>query len=584
MGRLEPMKETIAVMGWCVACLMAATSGQCSHFPAESTLTIHPSATVTIPYAELRALWNAEEAQAREIMQFKQARPPFDALILASDYKVDGHSIPAFLEASYHVRTLTDDWHLVPLLGGDVRLNQLELEQTSVVWHADQYCLLTRGKGDHHLNLRFALPDSSDWTTLRRLRLLPGRSALNRLRILGAPDGMAIRVPGFVAAPEADGSIIHHLPAELPELVLALETDAPSRPVAPSDWELSSEVLVGFKDGRLLYNVRAQAQASTGSGLSMELVLPANAIAAQASGEDLADHRVSPPQAGHRTLHLAWKTPDLLHRTFVLSYETPQSSRSTNWVLQAPQLAIAHETRALFVVRTIDGMGFTCPDPLGTNNALRLPHWIRDLVPSGDYYAIEGGPEINLQADWLPRFETAQAMVSRATFQSRVVDDGGLLVTAEFELQHESPLSWQVRLPTLDQLLTCQVNGHPVQPVHRDTHVLEFTLPAPAERTSRVTFSYAGRLPAMDRVLGSLHLDMPSTDLFIHKLDWLLILPDLYETTALEGNVRIARTPSNGGQHSPDSGHSLRLERELVQGETPRVDLHYQRRGLTDGN
>jgi hypothetical protein len=165
-----------------------------------------------------------------------------------------------------------------------------------------------------------------------------------------------------------------------------------------------------------------------------------------------------------------------------------------------------------------------------------------------------------------------------------VVEDGGLLVTAEFHLQHESPLSWRVRLPAFDQLLTCQVNGHPVQPVHREPQELEFGLAAPADQTTRVTFSYAGRLPALDRVTGSMNLEMPATGLFIHKLDWMLTLPDLYETTALEGNVRIARSASTGGDQSPDAGHVLRLEKELVQGESPRAEIHYQRRGLTDGN
>jgi len=346
------MKATIAVLRWWGACLLTATIVQSA---GQSTEPTNPSwATVTIPYAELRALWEAAEVQARELSRIDEAQPPIDAVLLSSDYEFRWHSDGPALEAVYQVRTLTEGWHLVPLLGGDVRLNEVELEQAGVVWHDGRYSLLAHGARDHHLKLRFWVPPLAEWNT--RLSLIPARSALNRLRISGAPDGMVIRVAGCDPRLGTDGSTLYRLPAELTELVLALEPDTASRVLVPSRWELHSEALVSLDDGRLIYRVRIQAQADRGSGTSMELVLPANALGAHASGEDLVSFRLGPVEAGRRILHLAWETPDLLHRTFLIAYQVPQPPLSTHWLLQAPDLTSDQPNRTHFVIVPVDGL------------------------------------------------------------------------------------------------------------------------------------------------------------------------------------------------------------------------------------
>jgi len=333
----------------------------------------------------------------------------------------------------------------------------------------------------------------------------------------------------------------------------------------------------------LVYRVRVHAQADTGSGVSMELVLPENALGAHASGDDLTACRVGPREGGRRTLHLAWQTRDLLHRTFMLSYEVPQPSLASPWLLRAPELPGDTTNRTLFVILPVDGLGLAGSELRESRESALLPDWIEQQVQSSDYYTAESGAELKLQATWLPRVQTAQAMVSRAEYDSRVVEDGSLLVAAEFTLQHESPLSWRVRLPAVDQLLSCQVNGHPVQPIRRDLQEFELALAAPEHQTTRVAFSYATRLPALDPVSGSMRLELPRTELFIHELYWMLSLPDLYETTALEGNVRIAGAGQAGEEPAHDARRVLRLVKELVQGESPRAEIHYQRRGLANG-
>lgn len=572
------MKATSVVLRWWGACLLATTIVQSV---GQSTEPANPSwATVTIPYAELRALWEAAEAQTRELSRIQAAKPPIDAVLLSSDYELRWQSDGPDLEAVYEVRTLTEGWHVVPLLGGDVRLNEVELEQAGVVWQDGRYSLLAHGARDHQFKLRFWVPPLAEWNA--RLNLIPARSALNRLRISGAPDGMIIRVAGCDPRPGADGSTLYRLPAELTELVLALEPDTASRVPVPSPWELHSEALVSFDDGRLIYRVRVRAQADSGSGTSMELVLPANALETHVSGEDLVSFRLGTAEAGRRTLHLAWETPDLLHRTFLISYQVPQPPLSTHWLLQAPGLTGEQPNRTHFVIVPVDGLGLVGTELREARNSARLPEWIRQELQSNDYYTAESGAELELQATWLPRVQTAQAMIHRAEFHSRMVEDGGLLVAAEFTLQHEAPLNWRVHLPAVDQLLACQVNGVPVQPVRRDTQDFELALGVPEKQTTRVVFSYAARLPALDPVSGSMELELPRTDLFIHELHWILSLPDRFEITALEGNVRIAGAARSGVAPTHDTRREVRLVKELVQGEAPRAEIHYQRRGLTD--
>jgi len=160
-----------------------------------------------------------------------------------------------------------------------------------------------------------------------------------------------------------------------------------------------------------------------------------------------------------------------------------------------------------------------------------------------------------LQATWLPRVETAQAIVSLAEYDTRLVADGALLVQARYTVAHASPLNWRLELPAVDEILTCQINGKPVQPANGATNRSNFLSPR-TQGTTKVAFSYASRLDALDPVSGRIAIDLPRTDLFIHALKWMLTIPAVYETTAVEGNVAIddaprprPRQPTNPERH-----------------------------------
>ena len=74
-------------------------------------------------------------------------------------------------------------------------------------------------------------------------------------------------------------------------------------------------------------------------------------------------------------------------------------------------------------------------------------------------------------------------MISQAKCSTRLVADGALIVQAEYTIQHQSPLNWRLRLPAMDEMLACEINEHPAQPVQRANNEIEFFLATPVGET-----------------------------------------------------------------------------------------------------
>ena len=64
---------------------------------------------------------------------------------------------------------------------------------------------------------------------------------------------------------------------------------------------------------------------------------------------------------------------------------------------------------------------------------------------------------------------------------------------------------------------------------------------------------------------------------FIHELSWILTIPEEYEAQ-VQGNVAIDRSTATKSLRP----NVIPLRKELVRGEHPAVEIHYQRRGLRD--
>jgi hypothetical protein len=457
-------------------------------------------------------------------------------------------------------------------LAGDAYLTGWEGGgDAEVVRHNGGYCLLAPGPGEYELTMRLATPDPADATADQGLRLTPAAATRNRLVISGIPDGASVRIDGLSPAESGPGRAVYDLPGIGGQIQVLVE---PVRPVIPSDWVVQSEVLVQYQEGMLHYDGRVYCRADAGSGLSMDLRLPGGAHAVTVVGEDLDDALLGPREESGRPLHIQWNTPDILDRTLQITYQAAQPPLTPQWELAAPRPATPDAGQCLFVIVAVDGLELTGEAINPATQARRVPRWMEERLGAGTFQTAEGEPYCLLQAAWLPRVETAQAMIRVAEFRTRVVEDGALLVEGAYTIEHQSPLTWALDLPAVDELLTCHVNGRPTQPVRRGDTTIEFSLPTPTDGASEIGFSYAGRIAALDPVSGRLALALPRTDLFIHQLQWMLTIPDLFEATAVEGNVAIDTESAAAPERA------IRLRKALVRGEQPAAEIYYQRRDL----
>lgn len=546
---------------------------------------------VTIPYPELRALLDAVE-EARKPKS--EAEPPVDAALSAARYRLDLSAAVPALTAEFEVEAFTDVWHSVPLFGGDLRLETAvpTTGEASVIRHDDGYALLAKGKGKFAVTVTLGLPTLEAWEKSGGLLVDPADAALGELRVLGNGVGGTVRVEGFKPGASVDGSTVYPLPGKAGAWKIAIEgnpVEGGGEPL-PSAWVLHSQILLRYGDGRLRYAARVQAQADSGSGMTMALALPANATGVSVEGEDLDDWKLEPRDGESKILRINWETRDLLDRTLLLNWEVPQSPLSDRWDLSAPRLRLPGgieapaDSRALIAVVSIEGLELTHPSLQGRVESQRLPEWMRGQLGEEDAVTAElnGDAPLYLAAAWLPRLETAQATISEATFETRLVADGSTLVTAAFTVQHATPIAWKLELPAVDEILACTIAGRDARPIRRSETEIEFRLaaPAPAENESpstKVELSYSLKAAPLDAVSGRVALELPLTSLFTHRLTWELSIPEGYEPTAVEGNVRLSSEPSQKGSAS----NLIHLVKELCRDERPAVEIHYQRADLS---
>jgi hypothetical protein len=464
-----------------------------------------------------------------------------------------------------------------------------------VINHDNEYVLLVKGAGAFEAKVSLACPDLDDWQRGAGFSLLPAAAAVGELRVAGLPKGKTIRIDGVTSVRTDNGELVFALPAKSMALGLILEDAIPSalQAIESSAWGLSSEILVRYQEGRLCYSALVLAQADSGSGLSAIFALPQNVTGVTVEGEDLANWTLAPRDNGPRLLRLEWKTRDVLDRNILVNWEVPQSALADEWILTPLRV---HETeavdsslsarvsRSLFAFVAVDGLELSHPSLTKGVESRRLPVWLQEQLETEDSLTAEitGDTPMTLSASWLPRVETAQATVSLAQFETRLVADGSMLVTANYTVQHTAPINWTIDLPMIDQILTCELNQQPSNPIRRGENQIEFRLAtphAPENETpsTKVLVSYSLKTDSLDPVSGKIALELPLTELFIHRLDWVLAMPAGYEPTAVEGNVEISAAQTG----TSAAANLIHLEKELCRGERPAVEIYYQSKGLS---
>src|SRR4051794_4700615 len=78
-------------------------------------------ARVTLPYPELKALWQAAQRETPE-----KRKPPVEAALLSARYQVTLKGDLAAGVVEYEVENFTDQWTTIPLLGAQTQIDDIE--------------------------------------------------------------------------------------------------------------------------------------------------------------------------------------------------------------------------------------------------------------------------------------------------------------------------------------------------------------------------------------------------------------------------------------------------------------------------
>ena len=161
-------------------------------------------ASVTLPYTELRGLW---EAGLRKPVEPPDAAPvPF--VVHRAEIRIALAEATSKIGAQFEVATLQQQWQRSPLLGGEIQLDKADAGERSIVWD-DGYALLTDALGRNAVALHLATGGTAQCAL--PLKLTTGNASVKRLTVTGISIGLEARVNGEVGE-SIDGSAVFLIP------------------------------------------------------------------------------------------------------------------------------------------------------------------------------------------------------------------------------------------------------------------------------------------------------------------------------------------------------------------------------------
>ena len=331
-------------------------------------------AEVRLPYSEIRRLLDERKEPApAEVLPSSLA---------SARLKVGREGGRIVIDAAFRTVRFSDRPTLVPLLGGPVALERSEPADLGLLVKDGQICHASAEPGSSTFTARFL--GGADEVGLT----LPASPSL----ILETAE------PGFIVVTgDREQPLLPGQPMPLPAAgaVITLralstrEAEESLRPPEPSDWTWQHQALVHDAEGELEHFVIARASATTGSGLSAELLLPADARDVEATGDDLASSRSTRDADGSSRLLLGWKSRDLLEREVTLTYRRPLRPLDTSWQLAAPRGPGEQPSRTRFLIAANPRRAFEAAGLAGPFDPDGLPPKLREMLAGSTYHTLE---------------------------------------------------------------------------------------------------------------------------------------------------------------------------------------------------
>ena len=103
----------------------------------------HVEGEVTIPYVEMKRLWEALREKSK---QPEKERTPINFVVESAGYELRVSDSKSHLTVDYRIQVFSDEWQTIPLIGGEVSLEEVESEKGSIVRKDDFYALMVKGQ------------------------------------------------------------------------------------------------------------------------------------------------------------------------------------------------------------------------------------------------------------------------------------------------------------------------------------------------------------------------------------------------------------------------------------------------------
>src|SRR3954471_18122374 len=103
-------------------------------FRAEPPTPSLDEARVTLPYPELKALWQAAQRETPE-----KRKPPVEAALLSARYQLVLKGDLGAGVVEYEIENFTDEWTAIPLLGAQIQVDDIEPADAQLIVREGHY-------------------------------------------------------------------------------------------------------------------------------------------------------------------------------------------------------------------------------------------------------------------------------------------------------------------------------------------------------------------------------------------------------------------------------------------------------------
>jgi hypothetical protein len=313
-------------------------------------------ARVTLPYSELKALWEAAHRESAE-----KRKPPVEAALISARYQVTLRGDLAAGVVDYEIENFTDEWTTIPLLGAQTQVEEIEPADVQLIVREGHYAIVTNRHGKQKLRLKFAVRLNSAAESAR-FALVASPAAINALSVNGLPEKQTLRIADAIQLSAEKDRVSFRLPAAeriefeiVPEKVIEPQK-MPVVETAQAVVETATAKTRIVSDGALLTEIDYSIRHDRALPWRVDLPEGSELLEARIDGQP-----VKPIDRGERVLEFALpsgkevnavslsytaKKPAFKPVSGQIALELPQTDLLVHWLDWELRIPIAYEIAA----------------------------------------------------------------------------------------------------------------------------------------------------------------------------------------------------------------------------------------------